>query len=115
MKEDRKALQDSMEINNIKFQKDSMTEIKMEIKLPFKRSELDTQGLHREFLDRFDSETRECTHLISQVPKETEDKLTIDNQIIEENIEFIKLGITEACPENAKVGLEVIEVAVVIF
>jgi hypothetical protein len=43
-----------------------------------KRLELEAQRLNRELLDRFNAETRRCTHLISQVQMETEDELTID-------------------------------------
>lgn len=58
-----------MEANNIKFQKDLMTDIKTEIKLSFKRSELESQRRNRELLDGFDAETSKRTHLISQVQK----------------------------------------------
>jgi hypothetical protein len=53
MKHDRKALQDSMEINNAKLQNDLRTEIEMS----FKRSELEIQRRHREILDRLRSKT----------------------------------------------------------
>jgi hypothetical protein len=68
-----------MEANNIKFHKDLTTEIKTEIEKSLKRSELETQRRNEELLDRFNAEISKCTHLISQVQKETEVELTIDN------------------------------------
>jgi hypothetical protein len=44
-----------MKANQIKFHKDLITEIKTEIKMSFKRSELDSQRLHKELLDIFDA------------------------------------------------------------
>jgi hypothetical protein len=67
MKEDRKALQDSIR----------------EIKMSFKRSQLETQRM--KLLDRFGSKTNKYNQLLSQVPKETEVEMTTDNQMIEKN------------------------------
>jgi alanyl-tRNA synthetase len=88
IKEDRKAIQDSVtkEIEqNRKALQDSVTEIEKSVK----RSELALEKLHRELLDSFGSKTNECTHVISQVPKETEVEMTTDNQMIEKNVELI--------------------------
>jgi DNA-binding transcriptional regulator GbsR (MarR family) len=70
IKENRKALQDSI-TETAEVQKDlrnKMTEIEKSVK----RSELETQRMNRELLDRFGSKTSKCNHLIRQVPKETE-------------------------------------------
>jgi hypothetical protein len=49
-----------------------------------KRSELESKRLHWELLDSLHSETSICTHLISQVQKETEDELiTVNSKIID--------------------------------
>jgi hypothetical protein len=90
----RKSLQDSIS----------------EIKMSFKRSELETQRMNRELLDKFGSKTNECTHVISQVPKETEVEITTDKQKIEKNVELITNGTTEAVAERQELHNEVANV-----
>jgi hypothetical protein len=115
IKDERKTFLESMEANNIQFQKSSMTEIKTEIKISFKRSEFESQRLNEELLDRFNAKTSKCTHLISQVQKETEVELTIDidNKIIEENTELINNGEMEAITEQQELHTEVVNMVTV--
>jgi hypothetical protein len=115
IKDERKAFLERMEANNIQLSKVSMTEIKMEIKMSFERSELELQRLNEELLHTFNAKISKCTHLKSQVQKETEVELRInnDNKIIEENVELINKGAMEAVTEQQKLCTEVVNVVTV--
>jgi hypothetical protein len=88
--EDRKAFRECIEVS--------------------KRSELETQRMSREYLDRHGSKTNKCTHIISQELKETEVVLTTDNQIMEKIVELINKGATEPVAERQDLSSELVNV-----
>jgi hypothetical protein len=51
-----------------------------------------------------------CTHLISQIPKETEVELTTDNQMIKKNVDLINTGATETVTERQELRTELVNV-----
>jgi hypothetical protein len=94
MKEDRKTLTDKL------------TEIEKSVK----RSELETQRMNRELLDRFGSKTNKCIYLLSQVSKETEVEMITDNHRIEKNVELMNTGTTETVAERQELSSDVVNV-----
>jgi hypothetical protein len=94
MKHDRMALQD----------------IVTEIERSVKRSELESERLHQKLLDSLRSRISKLTHLISQVSKETEVKMSTDNQMIEKNVELINKGAPEAVAERQELHSEAVNV-----
>jgi hypothetical protein len=109
-REDIKAFRKSIEANQIKLQKDLITETKTEIERSLKGTELASQRLHREFLDRFNAKTSKCTHLISLVPEKMEVEMITDNQIIQKNVELIHKGASEAVSKRQELHPEVVNV-----
>jgi hypothetical protein len=68
---------------------------------------METQRMNRELLDSVCSKTNECTHVISEVPKETEVEMTTHNQMIEKNVELINKEASEAVAERQQLYIEV--------
>jgi hypothetical protein len=87
--ESNKALQDSIEASNAKFQESLRAEIRTEIETALKKSTIESQRLNNEFFDRLHAETSKCNQLISQVQNEKEAELVaVNNKIKSMSVEL---------------------------
>jgi hypothetical protein len=75
VEESNRALQSKVAVSNSQLQESVRADIKFETDKLIKSLELENQKLNKEFSERLHSEVKMCTHLISQVQKDTEAEL----------------------------------------
>jgi hypothetical protein len=91
-----RALQNNVAASNSQLQESVRADIKSETEKLIKRFELENQRLSKEFSERLHSKVKKCTHLISQVQKDTEAELVA----VKKNIQVVSAGLEDRLDQH---------------